>query len=268
MTLSVFYDHIVNASKQTGKPLPEVLSLVKDNGIQAVELDLFHLSDSIDHLALIKNAGLHIGCVNSFYRMEEEFDEQQAASHIDSAIACGCDTILVVPGFLSLEEGNALAAVILSKEATGNYLNQCGRALRIAEGLARITKMASEKNVQVTVEDFDNITSPLSGLNSLLWFLERIPDLKCTFDTGNFVTHGDDLFEAWSLLKHRVIHVHCKDRSDGPAAIGDGYLPIRQILAEMERSGYAGNVAIEHYGAIDQLDYIQRSAGYLAFLSQ
>ncbi|MCE3200147.1 sugar phosphate isomerase/epimerase family protein [Paenibacillus sonchi] len=40
MQISVFYNHIVTASKQTGLPLPEVLGLVRGYGIQAVELDL------------------------------------------------------------------------------------------------------------------------------------------------------------------------------------------------------------------------------------
>jgi len=267
MRSSVFYDHILNAALQSGKPLDQVLSTVAEAGIQAVELDLYNFSDTTDHCALLKSAGVETACVNAHYSMERGFDEHQAQAHIDAAISCGANKILVVPGYLSQEEGKALGNVIHDKDATFSFLDSCGNALRIAEGLARITDLATQRGVTVTIEDFDNTSSPLSGLNSMLWFLEKIPQLMCNFDTGNFVTHGDDLFDAWELLKDRVVHCHCKDRGNGPVAIGDGYLPCDQILRRMAQDGYTGYVAIEHYGAPDQLSYILRSAAYLSSLS-
>lgn len=40
MKLSVFYNHIVKASEQSGLPLTDVLDKVYAYGIEAVELDL------------------------------------------------------------------------------------------------------------------------------------------------------------------------------------------------------------------------------------
>lgn len=106
-----------------------------------------------------------------------------------------------------------------------------------------------------------------SGLNALLWYLEEVPGLKCTFDTGNFVTHNDDLYAAWAALKDYVTHVHVKDRGTGPVAIGDGNLPCSDILRIISEADTAQYMAIEHYGAPDQLNCILRSASYINSLA-
>jgi len=123
--------------------------------------------------------------------------------------------------------------------------------------------MAAATGVTVTIEDFENGSSPLSGVQEMLWYLEKIPGLMCTFDTGNFITHGEDLFEAWEALKDRVVHVHCKDRGEGVVSFGGGQLPCAEILRKMKADGYGSYGAIEHYGAADQLSCLLRSAGFI-----
>ena len=264
MSISVFYHHVLQAAEQSEKPVAEILEAISKAGVSGVEMDLYNFSDEIDHTALIHSAGIKCECVNAHYSMETEFDEKQAQAHIDAAIACGSYRILVVPGYLSVEEEISLGKVIHDKKAVYSFLEACPTAVKIAEGLNRITQMAHEKGVTVTIEDFDNTASPLSGLNALLWYFDKVPHLKCTFDTGNFVTYGDDLFDAWNQLKDRIVHIHCKDRSDFPIAVGDGYLPLSELFQTIVQSGYNGAFAIEHYGAVDQLTCIMRSAGFIA----
>ena len=263
MKISVFYDHILNAAKQTGRPVEDILSEVTAAGIQAVELDLHNFNDTIDHLKLITDAGIRAACINAHYSMDRSFDANQAEAHIDAAVKAGTSTILVVPGYLSEEEGDLLGKVIHDRAATFSFLEGCPAAVCIAEGLARIVDMASAKDVTVTIEDFDNTSSPLSGLNAMLWYLEKIPGLMCTFDTGNFVTHNDDLFQAWDALKDRVVHIHCKDRGEGVVSFGGGHLPCADILKKMKEDGYDGHGAIEHYGAIDHLSAILQSTAFM-----
>jgi len=263
MKISVFYDHILNASKQAGKPVEDILAATAGAGIQAVELDLYNFSDTTDHLKLLSQAGIQAACVNAHYSMDRFFDAAQAEAHVDAALRAGTNMILVVPGYLSEEEGAALGKVIHNKAATFFFLEACPAAVRIADGLAKIVEMAAAKGVTVTIEDFDNGSSPLSGLNAMLWYLEKIPGLMCTFDTGNFITHGEDLFEAWEALKDRVVHVHCKDRGEGVVSFGGGQLPCAEILRKMKADGYGSYGAIEHYGAADQLSCLLRSAGFI-----
>lgn len=267
MKLSVFYHHIVEAAEQTGLSIQDILSQCVQAGIQAVELDLYHFREETDHLKLLNDAGIKAACVNNHYAMQNGFNEEEARAHIRAAVACGAMRILVVPGYLSAEEGAALGRVIHDRKATFGFLENTPSAVLIAEALQRITEMASTQGVAVTVEDFDNAASPLSGLNSLLWYFEKVPELKCTFDTGNFITHNDDLHDAFASLKDRIDHVHVKDRGNGPVAIGDGKLPCGDILRLISENTNAEYMAIEHYGAPDQLRYILRSAEYIRDLS-
>lgn len=114
----------------------------------------------------------------------------------------------------------------------------------------------------------------------MMWFAERIPQLMITFDTGNFMYSGQSELDAFGLLKDRIVHVHCKDRSliekphcemkmtvDGkamyPAPVGSGCIKMKEIIASLEARGYDGIYTIEHFGAEDQLMYIKRSAEFL-----
>jgi L-ribulose-5-phosphate 3-epimerase len=45
-----------------------------------------------------------------------------------------------------------------------------------------------------------------------MWFMENVPGLGLTFDTGNFVLRECDVLEAYGLLSEYIVHVHCKDR--------------------------------------------------------
>ena len=86
---------------------------------------------------------------------------------------------------------------------------------------------ARSKGIAPTIEDFDDSKSPIATARQMLWFAERIPELKITFDTGNFMFSGEDELTAFGLLKDRIAHVHCKDRtfsknSGEPKAAADG----------------------------------------------
>lgn len=266
MKISVFYDHILNAAKQAKRSVEDILSEVTTAGIQAVELDLHNFTDTVDHLKLITDAGIRAACINAHYSMDRSFDANQAEAHIDAAVKAGTNTILVVPGYLSEEDGASLGKIIHDKAATFAFLENCPAAVSIANCLAKIVEMGAQKGIIVTIEDFDNTSSPLSGLNAMLWYLENIPGLMCTFDTGNFVTHNDDLFQAWDALKDRVVHVHCKDRGEGVVSFGGGHLPCADILKKMKEDGYNGHGAIEHYGAIDHLSAILQSTSFMKSL--
>lgn len=263
MNISVFYAHILDAATQSGLSIDAILAKVKAAGIDAVEMDLHNFSQETDHPSLVHNAGLSVSCVNGFYRLEKEFDEEMAVSHVEAAASCGADKILVVPGFLTEAEGQTMKPLVYDREQLFRFLENNTTAQKMVAGLARITSIAKEKNIQVVIEDFDNPASPISSLLGVSWFLEKVPELGCAFDTGNFIIHGEDLYESWDMLKDRVIHVHCKDRSDSAIAVGSGKLPLKKLLTQMIRDGYRGTLAIEHYGAADQLSAMVQSAEFM-----
>ena len=59
--------------------------------------------------------------------------------------------------------------------------------------------------------------------------LQALPTLKAVFDPANFIQCGQDVWEAWQLLRHRTAYLHIKDAlADGkvvPAGCGIGRLP-------------------------------------------
>ena len=48
-----------------------------------------------------------------------------------------------------------------------------------------------------------------------------------------------------------------------PVPVGDGYMPIAKLVQKLKDQGYQGYLAIEHFGAPDQLGYMLKSAEYL-----
>ena len=148
-------------------------------------------------------------------------------------------------------------------ERTRVYFEHNEKILRMAEGLSAIVRQGAREGITVTVEDFDDECSPLSGMNGLRWFMDRIPDLGYTFDTGNFIIQKEDEQKAFELLKDRIVHVHCKDRGSKPLAVGSGTIPISAILGKLKEMNYDGYLAIEHFDAEDQETCISQSAEYL-----
>ena len=48
-----------------------------------------------------------------------------------------------------------------------------------------------------------------------------------------------------------------------PVPVGEGYMPIAELVKKLHDQGYDGYFAIEHFGAPDQLGFMLRSAEFL-----
>lgn len=263
MKLSVFYDHILQAKEQSGKSLEELLKGVRAAGIEAVEIRLASLLESKETLEELKNADLGISCIYEFYEMESCDETESLRLLIETAVQVHAGKVLVVPGFVSEEEKIQMQACMKDYTKVAAYMSENTKVLRMAEGLSFVAKLGAEKGIIVTVEDFDDNKSPLSGMNGIRWFLNRIPELQYTLDMGNFVTNGEDVMEAWELLKDRVAHVHCKDRGEVSVAVGSGYLPIAELVGKLKVIGYEEYLAIEHFDAENQEHCMKTSAEFL-----
>ena len=263
MKLSVFYDHILQAKKLTGKPAPLLLTEVRTAGIEAVEINMSYLCEHEKVYGMLKDAGLRVSCVYEFYEMEKKDETERARLHIETARKAGAERIIVVPGFVSGEESVEMAACLPYPDRTKAYFENNDKILRMEEGLCAMVERGARENIAVTVEDFDDVCSPLSGMNGLRWFLDRIPGLGYTFDTGNFIIQKEDERKAFELLKDRILHVHCKDRGSKPLAVGTGTIPIPGIIERLKQIHYEGYLAIEHFDAEDQENCIKNSAGFL-----
>lgn len=285
--LSVFFDHILQAEEQTGKHIPELLAEVKKAGISAVEINCTYLLEHPATLEMLETAGLQVSCIYEFYALERGRETEKARRHIEIARKTKAGKILIVPGFFSVETEEFVNCVP-DREKVWDYLSHSEKAQRMADGLREIVEMAGSRNIAdtpitVVIEDFDDRNSPIACVSDMQWFAEQVPGLCFTFDTGNFIIHGEDIFAAWEELKDKVVHVHCKDRkisSDKPlqtqknatpdikecylpAAVGEGCIPIKELVYKMKEYGYRGYLAIEHFDAADQEAYMQKSAANL-----
>lgn len=285
--LSVFFDHILQAEEQTGKHIPELLAEVKKAGISAVEINRTYLLEHPATLEMLETAGLQVSCIYEFYALERGRETEKARRHIEIARKTKAGKILIVPGFFSVE-AEEFVNCVPDREKVWDYLSHSEKAQRMADGLREIVEMAGSRNIAdtpitVVIEDFDDRNSPIACVSGMQWFAEQVPGLCFTFDTGNFIIHGENIFAAWEELKDKVVHVHCKDRkisSDKPlqtqknatpdikecylpAAVGEGCIPIKELVYKMKEYGYRGYLAIEHFDAADQEAYMQKSAANL-----
>ncbi|WP_342437696.1 sugar phosphate isomerase/epimerase [Paenibacillus sp. FSL L8-0436] len=267
MHLSVFYNHIVRASEQTGLTLEEVLNRVHEFGISAVELDLEEALGCGKEVMKkrLEKAGISVASMYGFFDFGNDPNTKPGFEFIDTAEYLGAGKVLIIPGFVD---------ETASAEERNTALQKMAGTLNI------ICDYAGRKRILVTMEDFDDIRAPFSGSDELLWFLEQVPKLHITFDTGNFIYRGEDELEAYEKLKRRIVHVHCKDRSldeqNGgmpklamsgarlfPSPAGSGFIPIEAILTRLKAGGYDDTLAIEHFDAVDQLGYMEQSAEWL-----
>ena len=285
MKISVFYEHIEKACEQTKKPLSEVLAYVKACGIDGVEMDYDELvhdelaHDSQDILKNLQDAGLVISSIYGFCHLDIDPEEQKCLDVIDKAAKNGCSRVLIVPGFFNETDAKIFGECADDWEKTAAFMQSNQAVQNITEGLRRAVAYAKEKNIIVTLEDFDSTLSPCSRINALKWFMEQVPGICWTLDAGNFAYSSESILDAYEVLHIYTAHVHCKDRgtenptSNGivgtynkglrPVSAGDGYIPLDTILSYLKRDGYEGWLAVEQFGLENQYDGIARSAEYL-----
>ena len=150
------------------------------------------------------------------------------------------------------------------------------------ETLIKFTEAANKYGLTVLMEEYDSSDAPFSTSQGLRDYLDPVPDLFCTFDTGNFIYNDEDVFQAYELFRDKICHVHLKDRTveriydqdqgknsaDGtkvfyPAPVGEGMLNLEDIVKRLKQDGYDGIYTIEHYGASRQKEFLRKSSKWI-----
>ena len=266
MKLSIFFDHILQAQEQSGKSVETLLSEVRASGIEAVEINLTYLIEHEDVLDVLAQNDLGVSCIYEFYDMGRCNETEKSRRHVETAVKVGAKRILVVPGFLFGEASEQMQKCMPDAQKIAAFFEKKEEINRMAAGLSFVAKLGREKGVAVTVEDFDDRNSPLAGMYGIHWFLQQVPELWYTLDTGNFLFYGEKVQEALELLKARIAHVHCKDRSpENHASVqtGSGYIPFAEILDKLKQQNYDGYLAIEHFDVEGQEECMEKSAEFL-----
>ncbi len=264
MILSVFFSHIQEAAKQRDISLTDALNAARHMGYSMAEIDFDALNGDPSILPALREAGMGISSIYCFFSFEQQEQTDRIHALVKLAASSGAKHVMPIPGFhhAKTEEGRATELD------------------RMLSGMKTLTEVAVEAGLTVTIEDFDSAASPIRNSRGMRCFLDRIPSLKVTFDTGNFRFSGEDELTAFDALKERIAHVHLKDRALTdqfgaealtalcgtalyPAPVGSGVIPMTEILNRLRGIGYEGILTVEHFGARDQLTCMKCSAEYL-----
>lgn len=280
MKISIFYDHLQEAVEQSGLCMDEVVQKVRNAGITGLEINLTSLIEQEKQVVtLLEKYDMNISCIYEFYDWGNHPDLAYGRKHVDMAGKMGAKNILVVPGFLPDEEAEMLRMAGREKASLYQFMEKNQKVQQMKKNLQELTAYAASQNVSVTLEDFDHKAAPFATKWQLLWFMEHVEGLRFTMDIGNFVYSDEDAYAGFQLLKPWMVHIHAKDRGEeslsevfacnkGMAACptGAGYLPVERIVREAITEGYQGYVAVEHFGAQNQIEYMQKSAEFLCRL--
>ncbi len=264
MRLAIFWDHIRRAAEQRGVERPEMLRQVRALGYSMAELDLADLRADPGIADQLRAAGMGISSIYGFFDFGRDGDGSAARELVDAAVRLGAERIMLIPGFYSRAD---------------EAIRQRERA-NMVRATIQACDMAAEKGLTVTIEDFDGADSPIRDSAGMLWFLDRVPALRATYDSGNFRFCGEDELAAFDALGAHIAHVHLKDRAlftmggerpkvamDGtalyPSAVGGGIVPMQAVFERLKRIGYDGVLTVEHFDSADHLETMEASAAFV-----
>lgn len=277
MNYSVFYHHICQAAEEENHSLEEMLSEVKSLGFDYVELDRDAIgADDQQILALSQLAkhGLQPSSIYGFYDWGHSSLPDEDDLLLRQARLMGCKRVMVIPGFYT--------------DLTDPQQCSAEKAGMIA-GMQQFVRRAGEMGITVTIECFDDARSPIATIAGMAEFLDAVPQLYVTLETGNFIFSGDSILEAQQRFCQRVRHVHLKDRwmpectadamppeirSGSPAtavtgrllypcAVGQGHIPIPQVISGLAQADYEGILTVEHFGVSSYASAIRDSIRWL-----
>ena len=252
MKIAVFYENIKDGVRAKNITMREAMVNLKATGMDLLYISGGSIRAEWDILKpLLDELNIGIEGVYDFcdftHHMPEEFPPAATAEEvIDEALMVGANNVLIVPGMVSedaskcKEEKNVLLQKMTEAVAYGN-----------------------EKGMKVSMEDFDGKEAPYCTIAGLKEFMDRIPGLYCSFDTGNFAMYHENEYDALKVFENRLCTIHLKDRSntavypndqykvcaDGqkiyPSPVGYGTMQIKKILDDVISHGYTGNVIVE-----------------------
>ena len=165
-------------------------------------------------------------------------------------------------------------------------LDATGVAPRVArkqfsEALKGALPLARELGLMLTIENLGILADIYGRSEQIAAICDDVgPDLRVTFDAGNFLLAGEEAAAAFDRLAPRVVHVHFKDWKVVPAgapaalpgadgrhyqgaALGEGVVDLRTALRQLRRIGYDGTISVEYEGPDDPYAAVRRGVVFL-----
>lgn len=241
-----------------GKSLSQAFALAKRAGFDGVEVALaedgeINLNSSSGDLKKVKrqaeDAGINLYSVASgLYwkysltsddKKQREKAESIAKIQLDTAAALGCETVLIVPGAVSVSFAPELGVVSYDKAYE-----------RSSEAVKRLGERAAKVKVSIGIENVWNnfLLSPLEMRD----FIDKVsnPYVGSYFDVGNVLYSGYP--EQWiNILGKRIKKVHFKDYRRAVGSL-DGFVDLLAgdtdypaVMSALKGVGYNGWLTAE-----------------------
>lgn len=240
---SVFASCISRVAKEKGVSIERAAEMLAAEGVGG-----FDTSYADKNLDLYAKTALKPVNLYGFIRFNgPDAGAAESAKFVETAERLGVPRIMCIPN----EFPNGV-------ESEDEYA-------KMRDGLSNLVALAKGKGIAVTVEDFGgNTKSPCSYGKYLKRFMQDIPDLKFTVDSGNlyYAGRGEDIRDMVSFAKGRIAHVHLKDQSKDNnrsyVTVGLGGVPNEDIVRAMEKDGYKGWYTLENQVGDDHLADVVR----------
>jgi sugar phosphate isomerase/epimerase len=254
--------------------LPAVIRWVHDLGISQIELR----DDQIvpDAMPAVRQAlvevGMSVPCFNLHCDVASPDSSERAErlarvrDRLAPIAALGVRQVLVVPGL-----AGDVARTPLARQW-------------FCEALRALLPEASRLGIALTIENLGILAELYGRSESILAICEEVgPQLKVTFDAGNFLLAGEDNRAAFDRLAPRVTHVHFKDwqvvsavtpasypgvdgRCFQGAPLGEGVVDLHGVVARLQALAYRGTIAVEYEGPDNPTECVRRGVSHLRTL--
>ncbi len=239
--ISVFGNHIEAMATQEGISMEEATKMVVEMGYKGV--DVF-VGVNPETLAIYDKAGLKHSCCIAIVDLTVEDHPEVAEQIVEFMKTNKFDKLMLVPGFISEDITKPELKVIYKR-------------------IARFAHMIEVEGFKVMAEDYDDVHSLCYDRKALDRMFKEVPSLYHTFDTGNYAFSGDDIMKAAKHFSRRIIHTHLKDHrtqySRDRIAVGEGFVPMKELIHYLLGRGYKGWFTIECFSVEDMKQSLQTS---------
>jgi len=172
--------------------------------------------------------GIEICCLDSSVVLSErDASISEGEQMIDLALALGAPYVRVFGGDVPENE---------TRESC---------LTRAADKLARLGQRADQRGLRVLLETHDAFSS--GAQVAALLAAAGDNGTGVIWDVHHPVAMGESLEQTAKLIGTRTYHVHVKDGKGGgqPTLLGEGDVPLPEILGQLHTMGYQGYLAFE-----------------------
>lgn len=279
MKVTCFLENIFQGAESVGIAPDKALMELKASGLDLIYAGGWILKNGMQDVlkAMMDAAGVGLEGMFWFYDFGNHPEDTSYRALIDATAELGGTNVLLVPGMTSVSKEQK-AGVMAAEEKNRKHLLE-----NMVIVLRNAVAYGATKGVAVSMEDFDGMEAPYCTAKGLQYFMEAVPGLQCSFDTGNFIMYHEDELSAFELFRDRLCTVHLKDRAkvaqfpddqfkicaDGSKvytpAVGSGYIRMAEILEQLKLQQYSGNVIVElfDHSPSHMLDSLKQSVQWV-----